>query len=46
LDENSAGRDWVIGARKAAGQNLARSLMEAPSNVITPTEFAKVGSLF
>ena len=42
LDENAAGRDWFIGSRKAIGQNLARTLMEAPSNVITPIEFAKV----
>ena len=42
LDENAAGRDWFIGSRKALGQNLARTLMEAPSNVVTPTEFAKV----
>jgi len=42
LDENAAGKDWMVGSRKAIGQNLARTLMEAPSNVLTPTEFAKV----
>jgi leucyl aminopeptidase len=42
LDENKAGKEWTVGKRKGLGQNLARSLMEAPSNVMTPREFAKV----
>ena len=42
LDENKAGKEWTVGKRKGLGQNLARSLMESPSNVMTPREFAKV----
>ena len=44
LDDISTSRDWLIGSRKAIGQNLARTLMEAPSNVLTPTEFSKVSN--
>lgn len=31
---------WQIGLEKASAQNLARQLMEAPSNLMTPTAFA------
>ncbi|BES96906.1 manganese ion Hypothetical protein [Nesidiocoris tenuis] len=31
---------WQIGLEKAAAQNLARQLMETPSNLMTPTAFA------
>ncbi|KAF6209067.1 hypothetical protein GE061_014810 [Apolygus lucorum] len=31
---------WQIGLEKAAAQNLARQLMESPSNLMTPTAFA------
>lgn len=32
---------WHIGLQKAAAQNLARQLMDTPSNVMTPTSFAQ-----
>lgn len=32
---------WQIGLQKAAAQNLARQLMDAPSNAMTPTSFAQ-----
>ncbi|EEB14379.1 Cytosol aminopeptidase, putative [Pediculus humanus corporis] len=32
---------WQIGMQKAAAQNLARSLMEAPANKMTPIVFAQ-----
>lgn len=32
--------DWDRGVLYAEGQNLARFLMEAPANHITPTAFA------
>lgn len=32
---------WQIGLQKAAAQNLARQLMETPSNFMTPTIFAQ-----
>lgn len=44
LNENIAAKDWLVGKRKALGQNLARTLMEAPANVLTPTQFAKIAS--
>jgi len=31
---------WTIGETKASAQNLARQLMEAPSNLMTPSTFA------
>lgn len=31
---------WQIGLEKASAQNLARQLMETPSNIMTPTAFA------
>ncbi|KAK9500510.1 hypothetical protein O3M35_001762 [Rhynocoris fuscipes] len=31
---------WQVGLEKAAAQNLARHLMETPSNLMTPTNFA------
>uniref|UniRef100_A0A0A9YDZ5 Cytosol aminopeptidase n=1 Tax=Lygus hesperus TaxID=30085 RepID=A0A0A9YDZ5_LYGHE len=31
---------WQIGLEKAAAQNLARQMMETPSNLLTPTGFA------
>jgi len=31
---------WEIGLEKASAQNLARQLMETPSNLMTPTSFA------
>jgi len=31
---------WQIGLEKASAQNLARQLMETPSNLMTPTSFA------
>jgi cytosol aminopeptidase len=34
-------RGWKIGAYKAEAQNLARTLMEAPANHMTPTMFAQ-----
>ena len=43
LNEDVASNGWLVGKRKGLGQNLARSLMEAPANVLTPREFAKVG---
>uniref|UniRef100_A0A8D0GQD6 Cytosol aminopeptidase n=1 Tax=Sphenodon punctatus TaxID=8508 RepID=A0A8D0GQD6_SPHPU len=33
---------WQKGVIYAQGQNLARRLMEAPANYITPTKFAKI----
>ena len=33
---------WSRGATLAGGQNLARSLMETPANILTPTQFAQV----
>ena len=35
---------WNRGKILAEGQNLARSLMEAPANVMTPTRFAEIAS--
>ncbi|KAJ9579944.1 hypothetical protein L9F63_004417 [Diploptera punctata] len=32
---------WHIGLEKAAAQNLARSLMDSPGNMMTPTIFAQ-----
>lgn len=32
---------WKIGIKKASAQNLARELMETPSNLMTPTKFAQ-----
>ncbi|PSN46244.1 Cytosol aminopeptidase [Blattella germanica] len=32
---------WHIGLEKAAAQNLARSLMDTPANMMTPTLFAQ-----
>lgn len=32
---------WSIGLEKAGAQNLARKLMETPSNILTPTRFAQ-----
>nr|CAI5858146.1 unnamed protein product [Callosobruchus analis] len=32
---------WQIGLQKAAAQNLARQLMDCPSNMMTPTTFAQ-----
>lgn len=32
---------WKIGMEKAMAQNLARQLMETPSNLMTPTKFAQ-----
>ena len=46
IDQNAAGKDWIVGKRKAIGQNLARTLMESPSNFMTPTEFARVTFYF
>jgi aminopeptidase len=46
IDQNKAGSDWLVGKRKAIGQNLARTLMESPSNVMTPTQFARVTPCF
>lgn len=33
---------WETGVVFAEGQNLARRLMEAPSNHVTPTAFANI----
>uniref|UniRef100_A0A8C5LNV3 Cytosol aminopeptidase n=1 Tax=Leptobrachium leishanense TaxID=445787 RepID=A0A8C5LNV3_9ANUR len=33
---------WQTGVLYAEGQNLARYLMEAPANIITPTKFAEI----
>jgi aminopeptidase len=46
IDQNKVGSDWLVGKRKAIGQNLARTLMESPSNVMTPTQFARVTTFF
>jgi len=35
---------WARGVVLGEGQNLARRLMEAPANVMTPTAFAKVAT--
>lgn len=42
LGDVTSEKDWKVGKRKALGQNLARTLMEAPSNILTPSEFARV----
>lgn len=40
---NSADAEaWQKGVLYAQGQNLARSLMEAPANHVTPTVFAEM----
>ena len=33
---------WSRGVHQAAGQNLARTLMETPANHLTPTLFCQV----
>lgn len=35
---------WARGATLAEGQNIARRLMEAPANILTPTNFAQVSA--
>lgn len=49
-DPSSVNQSWQRGVILAEGQNLARKLMEAPANHMTPTHFAniaqeKLGSL-
>ena len=41
LDEGNA-EQWQVGVKKAKGQNFARTLMETPSNHLTPQIFARV----
>jgi len=41
LDEEQSA-DWLLGMKKAKGQNFARTLMETPANHMTPSDFAKV----
>ncbi|KAI0665071.1 cytosol aminopeptidase family, catalytic domain-containing protein [Cubamyces menziesii] len=41
LSPLSADKDWETGAVYARAQNLARTLMELPANMITPTAFTE-----
>ncbi|XP_066574171.1 cytosol aminopeptidase [Amia ocellicauda] len=41
LHGSSGAADWHRGVLYAEGQNLARHLMEAPANYVTPTAFAE-----
>ncbi|KAI0327147.1 hypothetical protein GY45DRAFT_1373371 [Cubamyces sp. BRFM 1775] len=41
LSPLSADKDWETGAVYAKAQNLARTLMELPANMITPTAFTE-----
>ncbi|XP_025908189.1 cytosol aminopeptidase [Nothoprocta perdicaria] len=41
LHGSAGGEAWHRGVVYAEGQNLARYLMEAPANVLTPTKFAE-----
>jgi len=36
---SAASTGWRVGKHKAKGQNFARMLMEAPSNLMTPKIF-------
>lgn len=40
-NSNSGTNSWMNGSIKAEGQNIARNLMETPSNHMTPTIFAE-----
>ncbi|OCT99378.1 leucine aminopeptidase 3 L homeolog isoform X1 [Xenopus laevis] len=42
LHGSSEHKAWEKGVLYAEGQNLARHLMEAPANYITPTKFAEI----
>lgn len=35
---------WSLGTKHADGQNLARTLMENPANIMTPTKFASIAT--
>ena len=35
---------WNLGTTLSVGQNLCRSLMENPANIMTPTNFAKIAT--
>lgn len=40
--DESTQANWNLGTTLANGQNLCRSLMENPANIMTPTNFARI----